>query len=311
MINAVSPMLKIRHLLYALISLLVFPIASSANDSVKYIVKFAVNKSTCVLRINDIPAIDTHLASQGTMSAGFNFSSFLENGANRVEILMGPQNPNDENTLYADSSCYVDITKDSEEKSVTLARYKLTVDKDGRINAHRSDDYNGGRHHTKILEGITKNKNDYGLYKLESDLLVTGLPKWSWVDATPVTQQDLPAIRAAYDNMLSLFRRKDIDGLKKVLFTSMTEMAAAEGTSPEMVFYSTGIPEHLQNEKLTLNSVEWDKYRIIPYRGGRLFRLGVGYFQNSPVRLKDETGNNVYVYKPYFSMINGKVVLVR
>jgi len=245
------------------------------------------------------------------MSAGFNFSSFLENGANRVEILMGPQNPNDENTLYADSSCYVDITKDSEEKSVTLARYKLTVNSDGRINAHRSDDYNGGHHHTKILEGITKNKNDYGLYTLESDLLVTGLPKWSWVDATPVTQQDLPAIRAAYDNILSLFRRKDTDGLKKVLFTSMTEMAASEGTSPEMVFYSTGIPEHLQNEKLTLNSVEWDKYRIIPYRGGRLFRLGVGYFQNSPVRLKDETGNNVYVYKPYFSMINGKVVLVR
>lgn len=302
---------RISLLCLSLFSSVGYASVATSESNLIYHVQFTSTKSTCVLRINDIPAIDTHLARMGTMSAGFNFSAFLENGHNRIEVLMGPQDPNKSETLSRDSSCQVVISKDSIDKSIEIANFALSVVGDGDISARSSTNYNGSNNHTKILEGRTKNKNDYGLYKLESGLIISNLPKWSWVDATPVSEKDYPAVKLAYQEIISAFARRDIQSLKRVTQVSNEEMAAAEGTSPELIFASTGLAEHVLNKKLNLVPVGWNNYRIIPYRGGRLFRLGVGYYQNSPLRLKDEAGDIIFVYKPYFSMINGKVVLVR
>ncbi|MEI7159739.1 IdsF, partial [Pectobacterium parmentieri] len=57
--------------------------------------------------------------------------------------------------------------------------------------------------------------------------------------------------------------------------------------------------------------IDWSKYKIIKYRDGRLFRLGVGFFQNSPLRFINEEGKIAFAYRPYFSIIDGKVTLVR
>lgn len=277
----------------------------------KYLFTFKTNKSMCDLKVNNIPAINNTEASLGIMSAGFNFTSFLSNGNNSVEILMGPQKYKDPKTLYPDSSCEVIISKDTKDTSTEIAKFRLSVNEKGEITARNSSHYNGGQFNTQVVEGYTKNEKDYGLYKLSSNLLINDLPRWEWTKATPVTEKDLPMIRQAYENIWWMIQKRDIDGLKKISQISTNEMAYAEGTTTGIIFVSTDFPAHVLNKELTPLPIDWNQYKLITYKGGYLFRMGVGYYQNSPLKFQDSTGKVVFGYAPYFSIINGKVVLVR
>ncbi|MEL7631833.1 IdsF, partial [Pectobacterium aroidearum] len=161
------------------------------------------------------------------------------------------------------------------------------------------------------FEGYTQNEKDYGFYKVRGVLKIDGLPRWSWVNATPVTENEMPKIKLAYTDIWMMMKDRDIEGLKKVTQLSNEEMAFAEGATTGMMFISTDFPQHVVDKQLTPLPIEWNKYKIIKYRDGRLFRLGVGYYQNSPLRFINSSGEIVFSYNPYFSIIDGKVTLVR
>jgi len=277
----------------------------------KYLFSFKTNKSTCLLRVNDLPAVDNTTTASKKMSAGFNLTAFLENGANDLELLMGPKDYEDPKTLSPDSSCELIVTKDTEDSSTEIANLKLSVNEKGEITAKNSVNYAGGDKNTKVLEGYTKSEKDFGLYKLRTSIIIKGLPKWSWVDASPVTEGDLPKVRKAYADIWNMIKKRDIEGLKRITRVSTEEMAFAEGSTTGMMFISTDFPQHVIDKKLSPVPIVWDKYKLIPYRGGRLFRLAIGFFQNSPLKFQDANGKTVFVYNPYFSIIDGRVVLVR
>ena len=300
--------------LSALVGSLLFTTFSARADEMiteKYLFSFKTYKSTCLLRVNDFPAADSTTADFGTLSAGFNLTAFLENGPNTIELLMGPQDHADPDTLYSDSSCKLTVSKDTKDNSETLAEFALTVDANGHITAKESADYQGGAFHSRVLEGTTKNPNDFGLYKLESTVTAKGLPRWAWADATPVSEKDLPLIQKAYADIWKLIQARDMEALKKITRISSEEMAYAEGTSPGVVLLSTDFPEHVVDKQYTPVPIVWGDYELKTYRGGRLFRLAAGCFQTSPLQFQNASGEVVYVYNPYFSLINGKVVLVR
>ncbi|TXE37220.1 IdsF [Serratia marcescens] len=284
--------------------------ATKVND-VKYLISFNSYKSSCLLRVNDLPGVDTSRANNGTMSAGYNTTSFLANGNNTIELLMGPEKPEDRKTLYPDSSCVVTVSKDTKDTSIEIAKFILGVNNKGEITARESSFYNGGTYNSKIIEGYTKNENDYGLYKLSSNLLINDLPRWEWTKATPVTERDLPIIRKAYENIWWMIQKRDIDSLKKISQISINEMAYAEGTTTGIIFVSTDFPAHVLDKSLTPVPIDWNHYKLITYNHGRLFRMGVGFYQNSPLRFKNDQNVSIFSYNPYFSIINGKVVLVR
>ncbi|MBA0169027.1 IdsF [Pectobacterium sp. CFBP8739] len=286
----------------------VFPVEAKEMSNEKYLFSFKSHKSSCILRVNSLPAVDTGHAEQGTMSAGFNLTAFLENGNNDIELLMGPQDHKDPKTLYPDSSCQVIVTKDTETTSTEIANFKLSVNEKGEITA--SESVNTANSAT-VFEGYTQNEQDYGFYKIRGSLKATGLPRWAWVNATPVTENDLPKIKLAYTDIWMMMKDRDIEGLKKTSQISNQEMAFAEGATTGMMFISTDFPQHVIDKKFTPLPIEWNKYKIIKYRDGRLFRLGVGYYQNSPLRFINSSGEIVFSYNPYFSIIDGKVTLVR
>ncbi|MCL2894252.1 IdsF [Brenneria tiliae] len=288
-----------------------FSVKAKEMINAKYLFSFNSYKSSCILRVNDFPAVDTSNAKQGTIAAGFNLTSFLENGANDIELLMGPQDHKDPNTLFSDSSCQVIISKEMETASAEIATFKLSVNDKGKITASGSTNHTNGMFGTEVLEGYTKSEKDYGLYKLRSNVMLKDLPRWSWVNAIPVTDQDLLKIRKAYADIWLMMKNRDIEEIKKITQISNQEMAFAESSTTGMVFISSDFPQHVLNKKITPLPIEWDKYKLITYRGGRLFRLGVGYFQNSPLRFIDSDGEIVFAYNPYFSIIDGKVTLVR
>lgn len=307
--------IQIIELIFFYIFSLLFLLAPSVKAekiiSEKYLVSFKTNKSTCLLRINDFPAIDSTTADFGTMSAGYNTTAFVENGKNKIELLMGPQDHSDPKTLFSDSFCQVVISKDTKNDNLEIARYILSVNSKGDITAGKSSNYNRNEVSDKIFEGYTKKANDYGLYKLECNFFIKGLPKWSWSDATPVTESDLPKIKKAYEDIWVMMKNRDIEGLKKITKVSNEEMAFSEGTSPGMMFASSGFPGYVIDSEYTPVPIEWSEYDLETYRDGRLFRMAAGFFQNSPLSFKDHEGNIVFTYNPYFSSINGKITLVR
>ncbi|PWD57687.1 hypothetical protein [Pectobacterium parmentieri] len=302
------PLLFLLKMAAFLLLALVFPAKAEEGIKEKYLFSFKTYKSTCILRVNDLPAVDNTEMDSGTISAGFNLTAFLENGNNDVELLMGPLDHKDPKTLYPDSSCQVIVTKDTETTSTEIANFKLTVNEKGEITANNSATTANS---STVFEGYTKNEKDYGFYKVRGSLKAAGLPRWSWVNATPVTENDLQKIKVAYTDIWMMMKDRDIEGLKKVTQISNQEMAFAEGSNTGMMFISTDFPQHVIDKKLTPLPIDWSKYKIIKYRDGRLFRLGVGFFQNSPLRFINEEGKIVFAYRPYFSIIEGKVTLVR
>lgn len=280
------------------------------ND-VKYLISFKSYKSTCLLRVNGLPGVDTSRASNGTISTGYNTTAFLSNGNNSIELLMGPLNLGDAKKLSLDSSCEVKISRDTKDKSIEISKFRISVNNKGDITAGESLNYNGGRYNSKIIEGYTHDEKDYGLYKLSSNFFADDLPQWSWTKAAFVTEKDLPMIRKAYENIWWKMQRRDIEELKNIAKTSNSEMAFAEGTTTGIIFVSTDFPAHVLDSSLKPEPIDWSKYKLITYNHGRLFRMGVGFYQNSPLRFKNDKGVIVFSYNPYFSIINGQVVLVR
>lgn len=175
-----------------------FPSSGDDTTSGKYVFTFASHKSTCILRVNDLPAFDNTTDDDGTLSAGFNLTAFLENGDNKVELLMGPQDVQDPQTLFADSSCSVNVIHDTANGSARLASYRLTVNDSNKITAVDSVNYVAG---AKATEGYTSSESDFGLYKLQGEIVLNHLPEWSWVNATPVSESDLPRIQKAYEDI--------------------------------------------------------------------------------------------------------------
>lgn len=279
--------------------------------SEKYLFSFKSYKSTCFLRVNNLPAVDNFSMSSGTMSAGFNLTAFLENGVNNIEMLMGALDYEKPETLAPDATCQLIVTKDTEDSSVEIANIKLSVNDKGEITAGASEKSVNNPNDIKLLEGYTKNEQDFGLYKVAAHITLRGLPKWSWASATSVTEDDLPKIRKAYADIWNMIKARDIEGLKKITHVSTEEMAYAEGSTSGMMFISTDFPQHVIDKKLSPVPIVWDKYKLRTYRSGRLFRLAVGFYQNSPLKFQDANGKTVFVYNPYFSIIDGRVVLVR
>lgn len=279
--------------------------------SEKYLVSFKSNKSTCILRVNDLPAADSTVANLRTVSLGYNSTAYLENGKNKVELLMGPMNHKDPSTLYKNSSCTVVFSKNTEHSSEELAVFSLNVNEENKISAANSVNHTSLNYGKSIYEGYSKSDKDFGLYKAESELIVRGLPKWSWVHATPVTKEDLPKIRLAYEKIWKMMHERDVHGLESISRISLEELSYAEGISKNIIFMSTDLPQHVLNKELRPVPIDWGKYKLITYKDGRLFRMAVGFFQNSPLKFMDEKGTAVYAYSPYFSIINNNVVLVR
>ena len=251
-----------------------------------------------------MPCMDSSTNRSATLSDGYNTTAYVEKGSNKIELLMRPETPDDPNTLFAASSCEVAISKENKDTGEEVARYRLSVDDQGKITARESA---GG----PLTEGYTQNKNDFNLYKLEGHFSLQGLHEWNWVKATPVRDEDKAKIKQAYEALWTMMQNRDIDGLKAMTQAAHKEMAYAEGVSPGMMFLSSGLPEHVADSQLTPVPIDWNKYRLMSYREGRIFRMGVGFFQNSPLRFQNAEGKIVCAWKPYFAIIDGKVVLVR
>ncbi|WNN50347.1 hypothetical protein RIN58_09735 [Siccibacter colletis] len=287
------------------------PQQSVAVNLVKYLAEFKTVKSGCMARINGFPVINNFFYSSGTVTTGFNVSSFLENGSNEVGLMMGPIDPNDNKTLFPDSRCEIIITTDGPASRHKITTLVLSVDQRAEINARSSSSYHGGASESRVDETQTKADVEQNLHSARRQIKVTDIPQWAWANATPVSDKVLPELIDVYKNIWTLLNNRDIATLKSITSISSFEMSLAEGLPPEVIFESYDLPQNVGNEDLAPVKLEFEKYFLRTYSNGRVFRLIDGIYENSPLRLQNKEGEIVYSYNPYFALINGKIVIVR
>lgn len=223
---------------------------------------------------------------------------------------MGSQDNEDSKTLFPDSSCEVVISKDDDGVTDEISAYKLIVNDKGQIAAFKNSTENN-IYNQKVVEGYTENKNDYDLDKVRGDIAIKGLPTWSWVNARPVTELDLHEIRKAYVEMAGLIKLRDIAKLKERTKIANQEIAFTQGFSADLVFSSTDLPAHVMDKSFTLAPMNWDEQKLKTYSNGRHFRLGVFFFQISPLQFINQDGEISFDWNLYLSIINVKITVVR
>ncbi|EJJ4226734.1 hypothetical protein NI420_004253 [Salmonella enterica] len=283
----------------------------TSMNNIKYLFSFQTRRSACMARVNNVPIIDNFTYSTGTISTGGNITSFVENGKNNIEIMMGPVNPDDNDTLYSDSECILVITRDTIDSSQNVTTMKLSVDNNKKIIASLSSNYDGLLNEGRISETQVPYNKEQNLYRISRNVNLGNLPEWAWVKATPVSDKDLPAIKDVYIDIWKAMHNRDINTLKEMTAISSKEMGLAEGVTADFIFNSYGLPDRLQDTKLSTVDLTWKGQELISYCNGRMFRLAEGIYQNSALELKNRDGRVVYTYNPYLSIINGKIVIVR
>ena len=59
-----------------------------------------------------------------------------------------------------------------------------------------------------------------------------------------------------------------------------------------------------------MQPINWDSYKVVHFNKGRLVKL-VDSNGRSPLIMVDEQGNPISAFNPYFSLIDGKMIITR
>ncbi|WP_045959327.1 hypothetical protein [Xenorhabdus poinarii] len=275
----------------------------------KYLVSFNTHRSLCVLKINGMLTLENISSRTGTESSGYNISAFLENGYNTMEVLMGRKSFDKGNEkFHPESWCEATIKKVSShgDQGEMISNIKLTVDEHGNVTTKNSINPN----EKFAYANMSTKKGEENIFAAQKNFSVTGLPNWMWTKATPVTENDLPSIKAIYQEISNAFSHRDLDKVWKMSQPAWEEWAIAENSSAKIFFNSMDFEENI-SDKFSIKEPDWENYKLVNYKNGRLFRLERGVLGSSPIIFHNKKNKEDITYNPYLSIINGKVVIAR
>lgn len=303
-----------------IISLFLFSSYAAASvNTTKYLAYFKTQSGVCLLQINGVIYLDT-LRGPKTISTGSDISGWLENGENDIGLAFYPaktKNLNDE------KNCEVKITKITQDKKEEIiTNFKITFD--GKADRSDKSAYSivdiSDTTGNKVLRGVynkIKFKNDEtpkDWITATRKIIISGIPIWRWTKATP--QNDSPALRSqlisAYQELITDLNKKDLESIKSKYSIAIEENTIQNPSfSKDDFFESIGIEDAMEKGALDVHP-DWNKYNIYFYQKDRVFCLAMDEGKrNSPIRFYDNNGTFVFAWNPFFSVINGKMVLVR
>ncbi|MCL9783461.1 hypothetical protein M9194_18705 [Vibrio sp. S4M6] len=270
-----------------------------------YLFNFTTHSTFCYASVNGVPIIDSMMEG-GSVSGGYDITPLLEKGGNNIEIQYSGIDTKNLLKLNQGDYCSLKVFKIVNNKSISVASIK-GGEVNGRASAKQSLNYNGGDNLGKIDEGITQDPNLYGVKRT---FVISHIPAWEWSKATKLqdTKASQTLVMKAYRNIYQVLKDRDINELKKYYQISLAENALNDGSTILEEWYSLGIKDRIgQGFKPEDNF--GDHYELKYYGNGKMFRL-VNKYGNSPIVLRGPGGHR-FSYTPYFSYIDGKVVIVR
>nr|WP_254318907.1 glycosyl hydrolase [Vibrio cholerae] len=276
-----------------------------------------INSKTifCGGQINGMEQLDNLGSDSGTFSSGFNATAFLQPGENELNLWTVPVGAyNGDFTYHENDRCELTIFgafPDGNKQE--LSNLTATII-DGKPNVKTSTIY-PDNHKTPLanVDGVTP----YRRTIFTRPIYVKTIPRWRWVDATPIREdnpEQMKQLYRAYTNLLTLMEKRDFEGLKMAWSLSNREKAMAEAyySTPDEFFDAVGFESTFERygDGEVRPRREWHEYKLKSYMGGRLVRLE-DTRGHSPLRIGSTKNDLVYSPTPYFSMIDGRVVVSR
>ncbi|EEZ00728.1 hypothetical protein VOA_000795 [Vibrio sp. RC586] len=276
-----------------------------------------INSKTifCGGKINGMEQLDNLGSDSGTFSSGFNATAFLQPGENEFSIGTVPSGAyNGDFTYHENDRCELTIFgafPDGNKQE--LSNLTATII-DGKPNVKTSTIY-PDNHKTPLanVDGVISHR----LTDFTRPIYIKTIPRWRWVDATPIREdnpEQMKQLYRAYTNLLTLMEKRDFEGLKMAWSLSNREKAMAEAyySTPDEFFDAVGFESTFERygDGEVRPRREWHEYKLKSYMGGRLVRLE-DTRGHSPLRIGSTKNDLVYSPTPYFSMIDGRIVISR
>ncbi|MFD0708933.1 hypothetical protein [Photorhabdus akhurstii] len=285
-------------------------------DKVKYITYLETNRARCVLKVNGIYTLSNLNSMTGTISTGYNVAPLLQNGKNTIRIEMAPFSNAEEGYIYKDKNaeCKVRLVRMTPYQSDEITNIIAGVaDKNGiaEPNSMKSISFNTDTvQYSKITEN---NLKDRGFYYAERTVTLDDLPIWAWTTATPLpeTAASTELVKKAYEDIWQMLKNQDLMALKSAYQLTLHEESQANDSTEQIHFDSLDF-KHYFDKGYQAVPINWNKYKLMRYMKGRLFRFELNDSIKSPLLIEDKNNSeNGFIYNPLFSLINGKVVISR
>lgn len=232
----------LKNLFYATLSIMAlnFSGVTMAKNTMNeiYVINLSSNDAGCGIKINEMLVMDNKKYPKGHYSVGQNISSILTNGENTLGVIMfNGSILTGEEKLTPDMWCEVELKKlsaNGDNDNTLISGLRLNGNNDGKMVV--SDKYQNNSE--QIYFGGPSRDSEYNVLEAKNQFNIQGLPQWQWEKATPVTEDDLPKIRAFYAELRQAFIDKNLDKLKTMGKISWEEMAYADNGSPDIFWKS-------------------------------------------------------------------------
>ncbi|MQL50576.1 hypothetical protein GEA64_22645 [Photorhabdus khanii] len=284
-------------------------------DKIKYISYLETKRVLCRLKVNGVITLDNFNSISGTVSTGYNIVPLLQNGKNVLSLDMGPLSVRDNKYIYKekDAECKIRLVRmtpyDSNEITNIITK---VADKDGILKPNSMKSINFNIDTAQFSRIRTKEYPDEFYYHTERTVTLNDLPVWAWTMATPLpeTVASTELVKKAYADIWQMLKNQDLTALKTAYQLTLHEESQANDSTEQIHFDSLDF-KHYFDKGYQAVPINWSKYKLVRYMGGRLFRFEVKDGIQSPLLIRDKNGENGFTFNPLFSLINGKVVISR
>jgi len=277
----------------------------------------SINSQTmyCGARVNGMEQLTNLGIDSGTFNAGFNPTAFLEEGVNNLELWTAPIGVYEKDyTYHEDDNCKINFVAAFKDGKITELTSLTANIEEGKPTVKHSKIY-PDNHQTSLIN--PNGEVRHLLTVFERPVYIKTVPHWHWVDATPIREdnpEQMKKLHKAYDNLIALMKARDFEGLKMAYSISSREKAKAEAYFSEPDDYYKTVGFEMSFDSWEDSVVEprraWSEYRFKSFAGGRLVRLA-DLRNHSPLRISSEKEDRMNSQLPYFSMIDGRVVISR
>ncbi|UXH28877.1 MULTISPECIES: glycosyl hydrolase family 26 [Vibrio] len=259
--------------------------------------------------------LDNLKTSSGTFTSGFNPTAYLQPGENSLDLYTAPIGLYERDYTYHDDD-YCEMTlygafPNGEKEE--MSSLHITIE-EGKPTAKASKTY-PANHQTPLndVEGEVEGRAT----KFARPVNIKTIPRWRWVDATPIREdnpEQMKQLYRAYSNLIELMEKRDFEGLKMAWSLAMREKAKADGyfAKPEDFYDAVGFEDTFDKwaDAAVRPREDWSEYKLESHMDGRLVRLK-DKRSLSPLRIRSVKEDQGFSVLPYFSMIDGRVVVSR
>lgn len=281
---------------------------SSANAAEKmktnYIVSFKSYDALCFVKINDMLVLDNVGANEEDFTIGRTVSSYLQNGENTLSVSMLNDSLRDDHKVTSNMWCSATLRKTTEDNpSVGI---KLFVDSQGKIKV-AADFFPSA---VKFFgDSPRANGAEKNMIEATKSFIAQDLPDWNWTKGRPVSDSDIPQIKDSYESLQGSFKDKNLDDIYNKTAGMWETLATEQGSTAQKAWNSMNFKKYFANG-YKANPINWDGFKLNSYMDGRIFRFEKGYDRLSPLEIENSEGQ-YFITTPYFSIIDGKVTVVK